>query len=110
MPVVTSNSGCWNTLKYENIFHRLGLLYSVFPLFTHANILNGFIWTPFSVHLSEWYSIAGTQKTFHALLSGEINFILISNLETFLWGMGLDWLQFYENKSFAGKFNLLVLL
>ena len=98
MPVVTSNSSGWDTLKSGNIFYRVGLLYSVFLLLTQANILIGFILTPFSVHLTEWYSVAGTQKTFHALLSGEINFVLIPNLETFLSAMGLDWLQFYENK------------
>lgn len=41
------------TLKCENISYYLGLLYSVFPLFIHANIFIGFILPPFSVHVTE---------------------------------------------------------
>lgn len=100
MYVLTINCGCWNTLKYENIFYYLGLLYSVFPLFTHANILIGFILPSFLVRVTEWYSIAETKKCFHAQLSGEIDFVLISNMKTFL---DLDWLQLYENKLFVVK-------
>lgn len=35
------------TLEYENIFYYLGLLYSVFPLFIHANIFIGFYFASF---------------------------------------------------------------
>lgn len=74
------------------------------------NILIEFIWNTFAVNDSEWFRIVGMQNTFHTLLSGEIFFFSGFNLETFLWGMGLAWLHFYENKGFVGKFNLFALL